>query len=406
MDVVTMVTKPHKQTIEDLPLKDQRVLMRVDFNVPLNDRQDITDDTRIRAALPSIEYARQQGASVILMSHLGRPQGQVVDALRLRPVAARLGELLGTRVLMADDCIGTHAEQLAGQLRPGEVLLLENLRFHVGEEANDAEFARALARLGDVFVNDAFGTAHRAHASTVGVAQHLPAGAGYLLYKEAQVLGRLLDGAERPFVLLLGGAKVSDKIGVMQHLMGCIDTFLIGGAMAYTFLKAEGVEIGDSRVEEDKVDVAKAILESAHEADVSVVLPCDHRTVADVASGEEPDVVGLEIQPGRCGVDIGPKTVAEFTLYLEEAATVLWNGPMGIFETPAFAEGTEALAKMLGEHDGFTVIGGGDTVAAVNIFGVADQVSHVSTGGGASLEFLEGRELPGLAALPDQRVSE
>ncbi|MFW6107330.1 MAG: phosphoglycerate kinase [bacterium] len=395
-----------KLTIDDLDLRGKRVLMRVDFNVPLAGGK-VSDDNRIRAALPSIQKAIDDGARVVLMSHLGRPKGEVVESMRLAPVAQRLGELLGKPVTMAPDCVGPEVQAAVGELQAGDVLLLENLRFHPEEEANDPDFAAQLAALGDVYVNDAFGSCHRAHASVVGVPAHLRAAAGYLVRQEIEYLGGALAEPRRPFVAILGGAKVSDKIGVITNLLTKVDALIIGGAMAYTFLKAKGLEVGASRVEEDRVDDARRMLDGAQQRNIAFHLPSDH-VVADKFP-ESPDepvekqvTDDAAIPQGMVGLDIGPQTVRAFTAAASEAATVVWNGPMGVFEDPRFAGGTKAVAEALASCGATSILGGGDTAAAVNAFGVADQVSHISTGGGASLEFLEGRELPGIAALNDK----
>ena len=388
-----------KKTVRDVELKGKRVLMRADFNVPLQDGA-ISDDNRIRAALPTITYILEQGASLVLMSHLGRPKGQAKPELSLAPVAKRLSELLGRPVTLAPDCVGPEVKALAAALQPGEVLLLENTRFHAAEKTNDPAFAAQLAELGELFVNDAFGTAHRAHASTVGVTQYLPAVAGFLIEKEINFLGRATGKPEHPYVVVLGGAKVSGKIGVIQNLLGKADKVLIGGGMANTFFKAQGLEIGDSLVEDDALDTARALLAEAGD---KLVLPVD-AVVADAFANEaHRKTVGVhEVEPGWRILDIGPATVDHYRQILEAARTVVWNGPMGVFEMPNFAQGTFAIAEILAEIDAITIIGGGDSAAAVQQAGVAGKVSHVSTGGGASLEFLEGKTLPGIAALADK----
>jgi len=388
-----------KKTVRDVELKGKRVLMRADFNVPLQDGA-ISDDNRIRAALPTITYILEQGASLVLMSHLGRPKGQAKLELSLAPVAKRLSELLGRPVTLAPDCVGPEVKALAAALQPGEVLLLENTRFHAAEKTNDPAFAAQLAELGELFVNDAFGTAHRAHASTVGVTQYLPAVAGFLIEKEINFLGRATGKPEHPYVVVLGGAKVSGKIGVIQNLLGKADKVLIGGGMANTFFKAQGLEIGDSLVEDDALDTARALLAEAGD---KLVLPVDAVVANAFANEAHRKTVGVhEVEPGWRILDIGPATVDHYRQILEAARTVVWNGPMGVFEMPNFAQGTFAIAEILAEIDAITIIGGGDSAAAVQQAGVAGKVSHVSTGGGASLEFLEGKTLPGIAALADK----
>lgn len=389
--------------LDQLPIENARVFIRVDFNVPLTPQRQVADDSRIRAALPSIRHALDRGAKVILGTHLGRPRNGPEPKYSVEPAGARLAELLEREVILADDCVGPGVKRQAEQLEPGQVLLLENLRFHAGEEANDEGFARQLAALCDVYVNDAFGTAHRAHASTAGMARFVPVrGAGFLMKAEVEFLSRLLTSAERPYVALLGGAKVSDKIKVIESLLNRVDALCIGGAMAYTFLAAEGVEVGASRVEKDRLDTARAILEKARQRNVELLLPVDHWAAKDLAGAGKTEVPGREIPEGLMGLDIGPKTVDLYGERIRTAKTVFWNGPVGLFESPAFAAGTNAIARALAENaSATTVVGGGDSAAAVAQAGYADRVSHVSTGGGASLEFLEGRTLPGLQALED-----
>jgi len=396
----------NKKTIRDIDLAGKRVLVRVDFNVPLDSQQHITDDTRMRAALPTIRYILDQDASVILMSHLGRPDGKVVEKLSLAPVAQHLRELLGRDVEMAKDCIGPEVEAQAKALQPGHVLLLENLRFHKEEEKNNPDFARQLALLGEVYVNDAFGTAHRAHASTEGVTHYLPGAAGFLMEKEINFLGSALEDPKRPFVAIIGGAKVSDKIAVLERLINMVDTLLIGGGMANTFLKAEEYEIGDSLFEESKVDVAKDLIAKARQKDLLFLLPSDV-VIADrfAADANFKVVAANEVPEGWRILDIGPKAVEAFQKALSDAQTIVWNGTLGVAEMPEFAKGTEAIIEILANRTragATTIIGGGDSAAAVEQAGAAEKMTHVSTGGGASLEFLEGRVLPGVAALQDK----
>jgi phosphoglycerate kinase len=398
-----------KLTIEDLDVAGKQVLMRVDFNVPLNKDGEITDDTRIQAALPSIRYVLEHGGSAILMSHLGRPKGSVKPEFSLTPVAAHLSTLLGRDVTMAPDCVGPEVEQMAAELQPGEVLLLENLRFHKAEEGKDEPaaneaFAAALARLADVYVDDAFGTAHRAHASMVGVTKHLPqAAAGYLLEKEIQYLGEAVENPRRPFVAILGGAKVSDKIPVIENLLTKADAIIIGGAMAYTFLEARGVPVGTSLVEEDLVAQAGAFLKAADKKGVAMLLPLDHVVAPEFGAADEAQTIDTQAIPdGMMGLDIGPKTCALYAAEIAKARTIVWNGPMGVFEQPAFANGTFAIAHAVAASDATSIVGGGDSVSAVKQSGVADQITHISTGGGASLEYLEGKVLPGIAALSEK----
>jgi len=392
----------NKKTVRDIDVRGKRVLVRVDFNVPLDEQGRITDDRRIREALPTIRYLLDQGAVVILASHLGRPGGKVVEALRMRTCGERLQELLGREILVLDDCIGPSVAAAVRRAPAGSVILLENLRFHPEEEANDPEFARALAELAEVFVNDAFGTAHRAHASTVGVARYLPAVAGFLMEKEIRYLGRALEDPERPFVAVLGGKKVSDKIGVIRNLLGRVDRLLVGGAMAYTFLRAQGIRTGASFVEEDKLDLARSLLEEARAKGVALELPTDVVVADRLEEDAEVRVVpARKIPDGWIGVDIGPQTAEHYAGGLRRARPVLWNGPMGVCEIPSFASGTRAVAEAVAACPGTTIVGGGETAAALDQFGLADRVDHVSTGGGASLEFLEGKELPGIAVLID-----
>ncbi|SHI55885.1 phosphoglycerate kinase [Desulfofundulus thermosubterraneus] len=390
------------KTIRDLEVTGKRVLVRVDFNVPLDQEGNVADDTRIRAALPTIQYLIDRQARVILASHLGRPKGKVDDRYRLDPVARRLSELLGKPVVKVDDCVGDEPRQAIDGMQPGDVVLLENVRFYPGEEKNDEKFARQLAELADVYVNDAFGTAHRAHASTEGVAHFLPAAAGFLMEKEITVLSQALSNPTRPFVAILGGAKVSDKIGVIENLLGKVDALLIGGGMANTFLAARGFALGKSLLEADRVALARDLMARAEKAGVKLLLPVD-LVVAEAARPEaEPRVVPVDSVPEEwMALDIGPKTVETFAAEVHDAGTVIWNGPMGVFEMAPFAAGTFGLAKALADSKATTIVGGGDTAAAVEKAGVAGRMSHISTGGGASLEFLEGKVLPGVAVLMD-----
>jgi phosphoglycerate kinase len=397
----------NKKTVRDIDVAGKRVLVRVDFNVPLDSATgQVADDTRIRAAIPTIQYLRERGAKVILCSHLGRPDGKVVDRLRLRPVAAHLSTLLNAPVTMAPDCVGPDVEALVARMQPGDVLLLENVRFHPEEEANDPAFARQLAALADVFVNDAFGTAHRAHASTEGVAHYLPAVAGLLMEKELTFLGGALTNPERPFAALIGGAKVSDKIGVLRHLLEKVDLLLIGGGMANTFLLALSKQIGDSLAEPEQVDVAREMLaRTRQKGSPRVELPIDAVIADRLTADAVTRTIDLErepVPPGWRIMDIGPATVSRFVDALSPCRTVVWNGPMGVFELPPFAAGTLALARALADLPATTIVGGGETAQAVEQAGVADRISHVSTGGGAALEFLEGKTLPGVAALLDR----
>ncbi len=390
-----------KKSVESAALQGKRVLLRCDFNVPLKNGV-IGDDTRIRAALETIRYILAQGGAVVACSHLGRPNGQAVPEMSLKPVAVRLSELLGQEVAMAPDCVGPETKAMAEALQPGQVLLLENLRFHKEEEKNDPAFAKELASLADLYVSDAFGTVHRAHASTAGVADWLPAYCGFLIKAELKALGGAVENPVRPLAAVLGGAKVADKLGVIDHLLDKADVLLIGGGMAYTFIKARGGRIGNSLLDEEKLDYAKKMLAKAEAKGVKLLLPTDNLVVTAIEAGAETRIVPSDDVPdGWMGVDIGPETRKLFAAEIEKAGTVIWNGPMGVFETPGFEGGTMAVAKAMADCAGITVIGGGDSVAAVQKAGLADKMSHISTGGGASLEFLEGRELPGIACLPD-----
>jgi phosphoglycerate kinase len=395
-----------KATVRDIDVRGKRALVRVDLNAPQDETGAITDDTRLRASLPSIQYLLDQGAAVILMSHLGRPKGKVDPKYSLKPIAARLSELLGKPVPLAPDCVGPEVEAMARALQPGEVLLLENLRFHPEEEANDPGFAKQLAALGEVYVNDAFGTAHRAHASTEGVAHDLPAVAGFLMEKELTFLGGALEHPRRPFVAISGGAKVSDKIAVLDHLIDVADKVLIGGGMANTFFKARGLFMGDSLVEEDKLEDARRLMAKAEAAGKPFLLPVDVAVGEKFAADAEGTITTPDAVPeGWRILDVGPQTILAFGEALVDAKTIIWNGTLGVAEFPAFALGTKALIRLLVELTSLgvtTIVGGGDSAAAVEADGAADKLSHVSTGGGASLEFLEGRELPGVAALRDR----
>ena len=393
-----------KKTVKDVDVRSKRVLVRVDYNVPLDANGNVSDDKRITASLPTINYLLEQGARIILCSHLGRPKGEVKKEFSLAPVAKRLKELLpGVNIYFASDCIGEEAERKAAALKDGEILLLENLRFHKEEEKNDPEFAKKLASLAEIYVSDAFGTVHRAHASTAGVAAYLPAVAGFLIGKELSMMGGALENPERPFVAILGGAKVADKIGVITNLLNKCDTLLIGGGMAYTFLKAMGYEIGDSLLDAESIDLAKQLMETAKQKGVKLLLPVDTVVAkAFAADAEHMTVASNAIPAGWQGLDIGEKTRELFAAEIKNAKTVIWNGPMGVFEFPEFAKGTEAVAKACAECGGTTIIGGGDSASAVKKLGYADKMTHISTGGGASLEFLEGKVLPGVAALNDK----
>lgn len=393
----------NKKSIRDVDLKGKRVFCRVDFNVPMKEGK-ITDETRIRAALPTIQYLVEQGAKVILASHLGRPKGQVVEELRLTPVAARLGELLGKDVKKADEAFGPVAQEMVAAMNEGDVLVLENVRFYAGEEKNDAELAKEFAALADIFVNDAFGAAHRAHASTAGIADYLPAVSGLLMEKELEVLGKALSNPERPFTAIIGGAKVKDKIGVIRHLLDKVDNLIIGGGLAYTFVKALGHEIGLSLCEDDKIELAKEFMQLAKEKGVNFYMPVDVVITEEFSETATTKIVGIDSIPSNWeGVDIGPKTREIYADVIKNSKLVVWNGPMGVFEMTPFAEGTKAVGQALADaEDTYSVIGGGDSAAAVEKFGMADKMSHISTGGGASLEFMEGKELPGVVCLNDK----
>ena len=392
-----------KKTIDDENYAGKRVLVRCDFNVPLNEKGKITNDNRIVAALPTIKYLMEHGARVILCSHLGRPKGEFKPEFSLKPVAARLSELLGREVPLAEDVVGPSAHALAEKLQDGDVMLIENVRFHAEETKNDPEFSKQLASLAEIYVNDAFGTAHRAHSSTEGVAHYLPAVAGFLIGKEISIMGDALENPERPFLAIIGGSKVSDKIGVINNLLNKVDVLIIGGGMAYTFLKALGGRIGNSIHEDDKMELAKELLAKAAYKGVRIVLPVDNEA-GNAFSNDclHITVHAQEIPDGFEGLDIGPVTREIFAGEIARAKTIIWNGPVGVFEFPTFAAGTRAVAEAVAKNPGVTIIGGGDSAAAITQMGLADKVTHVSTGGGASLEFLEGIELPGIAALNDK----
>jgi len=390
-----------KLTLKDIDLKNKVVLVRADFNVPLDADLKITDDIRIQATLPTLKYILESGAKkLVIMSHLGRPDGKVVAKYSLKPVAIRLRELLGQDVLFLNDCVGANIKQDIDNSKE-KVILLENLRYHAQEEANDADFAKQLASLVDVFVNDAFGTAHRAHASTEGVTHFLKSAAGFLLEKEIKYLGGAVSNPQKPFMVILGGAKVSDKIGVIENLLPKCDAIIVGGGMAYTFLKAQGKQIGNSKLEKDKLDLAKSILEQAKKLNKEILLPVDNVVVDNIDPHALTEIVGDNIPDGKIAVDIGPETIKLFEDKLKSAKTIVWNGPLGIFEMDAFSKGTLEVAKFIATLDTTSIIGGGDTAAAIAKFKLEDKMSHISTGGGASLEFLEGKTLPGIAALTD-----
>ena len=391
-----------KKTIKDFDVKGKRVLIRVDFNVPLDDKQKITDDIRIRKAIPTIEYALKSPAKVILMSHLGRPKGEVKPKMSLRPAAERLSKLIGRKVTFLSDCVGEGIEKEVAGMKDGDIALLENLRFHKEETKNDSDFAKKLSSLGDIFINDAFGTCHRAHASTEGVTKNLPSGMGFLIEKEVEYFDKILTSPEKPCALILGGAKVSDKIAVIENMLSKIDYLIIGGAMAYTFLKSRLKGVGSSRLEEDKIEVAAKIFEKARENNVSIFLPEDHIVAKEVSPKARGKVVREHIPDGWIGLDIGPRTIKKFEHALKDVKTIIWNGPVGFFEMKPFSKGTTHIAKFIARLKATTIIGGGDTAAAINQLGLASKMSHISTGGGASLEYLEGKVLPGIAALEDK----
>lgn len=393
----------NKKTVRDIDVKGKKVLVRCDFNVPLDENKNITDNRRIVGALPTIKYLLDNDCKVILCSHLGRPKGQVNKDFSLEPVAKELSKLLGKEVKLANDIIGKSAKELTANMKDGEIVLLENVRFDSREEANDAEFAKELASLAEIYVNDAFGTAHRAHSSTTGVAEFLPAVCGFLMEKEVKMLGDCLDNPQRPFVAILGGAKVSDKIKVIENLLEKVNTIIIGGGMTFTFLKAMGYEVGNSICELDRLDIAKETIEKAKMKGVKLLLPIDTVCGKEFTNDTETVTVdSKQIPEGWQGLDIGPKAIEEYTQELKNAKTVIWNGPLGVFEFEKFAKGTNSIAKVLSELDATTIVGGGDSVAAIEKGGFSDKITHISTGGGASLEFLEGKALPGIEALNDK----
>lgn len=399
-----------KKTVKDIDLKGKRVLLRADFNVPLDDKLNITDDNRIRKALETINYVIRAGGKLILMSHLGRPKGERKPEFSLEPVAKHISELLGKPVKLLEDCIGDKVKAAVGDMNEGDVVVLENLRFHKGETKNDPEFAKELAQLGDVFVNDAFGTCHRAHASTEGITRYLESVSGFLVQKEIEYFSKVLTSSPRPFIFILGGAKVSDKIPVIENMIDKADSLLIGGAMAYTFMKVQGIDVGSSRIEEESFAIVEKILKKAKDQGVTILLPVDHIIIpkgSDLTAdfkdpGEIKTTAGACVDSGWMAVDIGPKTIDLFRGKIREAKTIVWNGPVGIFEKDAFAKGSQAIAVAIAESGAISVIGGGDTAAAVAKFSLSDKMSHISTGGGASLEYLEGKVLPGIAALADR----
>lgn len=395
----------NKKSIEDLNVSGKRVLVRCDFNVPMNDKGVITDDRRIRSALPTIEYIMKNGGKAIVMSHFGRPKGEPNPKYTLEPIAKRLSELLNKEVIFAKDdvVVSDKTKEIVDNMKESDVVLLENTRFRKEEEKNGEEFAKQLASLGELFVNDAFGTAHRAHASNVGLSSQLPSASGYLVKKEIEVMGKAMSNPERPFVAILGGAKVSDKIGVIENFLDKVDSLLIGGGMAYTFLKAQGLEIGKSLVEDDKLDLAKELIQKAKEKNVNLILPVDIVVASEFNNEAQFKTVSIDnIPEDMMGLDIGEKTIEGFSKVIKEAKTILWNGPMGVFEMPNFAKGTNAIAKAMSEAEGITIVGGGDSAAAVEQTGLDSKMTHISTGGGASLEFFEGKILPGIAAIDNK----
>lgn len=392
----------NKLTIKDLDVKGKKVFCRVDFNVPMKDG-NITDETRIQAALPTIQYLSEQGAKVILASHLGRPGGEVVEELRLDPVAQRLSELLNKEVTKTDQVYGSEVDEAVGKMNDGDIVLIENVRFEPGETKNDPALAKEFAKIADYFVNDAFGAAHRAHASTAGIAEHVTSAAGFLLQKELEVLGKALSNPDKPFTAIIGGAKVKDKIGVIDNLLDKVDNLIIGGGLAYTFVKALGHEIGKSLLEEDKIELAKEYMTKVKEKGVQFVMPEDVIVADDFSEDANTQVVSIDSIPADWeALDIGPKTREKYAKIVSESNLIIWNGPMGVFELSTFANGTKAVAEALAETDGYSIIGGGDSAAAVEKFDLADKMDHISTGGGASLEFMEGKVLPGVAALTDK----
>ncbi|WP_374965347.1 phosphoglycerate kinase [Lysinibacillus sp. RS5] len=392
----------NKKTMKDIDVKGKRVFVRVDFNVPMADGV-ITDETRIRAAIPTIEYLVEQGAKVILASHLGRPKGEVKEDMRLTAVGVRLAELMAKPVTKLDESIGQVVEEAVANMQNGDMILLENVRFHAGEEKNDPALAEQFAKLADVYVNDAFGAAHRAHASTEGIAKHIPAVSGFLMQKELDVLGKALSNPERPFTAIIGGAKVKDKIGVIESLLEKVDHLIIGGGLSFTFIKAQGYDIGKSLLEEDKIDLAKSFIEKAKEKGVQLHMPVDAVVANEFSKDAETQIVGVDAIPADwMGLDIGPKTAANYAEVIKDSKLIIWNGPMGVFEMDKFANGTKTVADAMATTTGYTVIGGGDSAAAVEKFEVADKMDHISTGGGASLELMEGKELPGIVALNDK----
>lgn len=392
----------NKKTMKDIDVKSQRVFVRVDFNVPMADGA-ITDETRIRAAIPTIEYLVEQGAKVILASHLGRPKGEVKEDMRLTAVGIRLAELMGKPVTKLDESIGQAVEEAVANMQDGDILLLENVRFHAGEEKNDPTLAQQFAQLADIYVNDAFGAAHRAHASTEGIAKHIPAVSGFLMQKELDVLGKALSNPEHPFTAIIGGAKVKDKIGVIESLLEKVDHLIIGGGLSFTFIKAQGHDIGKSLLEEDKIELAKSFIEKAKAKGVQLHMPVDAVVANEFSQDAETQIVDVDAIPADwMGLDIGPKTAANYAEVIKNSKLIIWNGPMGVFEMDKFANGTKTVADAMATTAGYTVIGGGDSAAAVEKFEVADKMDHISTGGGASLELMEGKELPGIVALNDK----